>query len=82
MQEAEPYFDSEDLFEHYKKKDDFYETKEKAHGKIEHRQYYLVRPSKRSTRKIFGWNLEFYLMSLLVCFDTDTLVEAMLSVKA
>lgn len=189
LQEAEPYFDSEDLFEHYKKKDDFYETKEKAHGKIEHRQYYLVRPSKRknvaswkglkaficciktitdikseksttesryyasslddielcaeairghwsvennlhwhldyslseddnttmdksafnnyslinkmvlslcklakpllkkntsirSTRKIFGWNLEFYLMSLLVCFDTDTLVEAMLSVKA
>ena len=53
LQEAEPYFDSEDLFEHYKKKDDFYETKEKAHGKIEHRQYYLVRPSKR--KNVASW---------------------------
>ena len=52
MQEAEPFFDSEDLFEHYKKKNDFYETKEKAHGEIEHRQYYLVRPSKHKTWSI------------------------------
>lgn len=37
--------------------------------------------SIRSTRKIFGWNLELYLMSLLICFDTDTLAEAMMSVK-
>ena len=189
MEEAATYFNEQDLLDHYRSKGDFYETKEKAHGKIEQRRYYLIRPFKRkivnewkglkaficciktitdlksdkvttetryyassiddvelcaeairghwsvennlhwhldyslseddnttmdkaafnnysllnkmvlslcklakpllkkntsirSTRKIFGWNLEFYLMSLLICFDTNTLAEAMMTVKA
>ena len=188
LEEAAAYFNAPDLFEHYKSKGDFYESTEKAHGKIERRCYYLVRPTKRkiikewknlkafvccvktiadtksdlskteiryyaasmddielcaeairghwsvennlhwhldyslmeddnttmdktafhnyslinkmvlslcklakpllkkntsirSTRKMFGWNLELYLMELLMCFDTDTLAEAMMSVK-
>lgn len=189
LEEASAYFNEQDLFEHYEGKGDFYETKEKAHGKVEHRRYHLVRPTKRkiikeweglkaficctktitdiktekvvtetryyassiddvelcaeairghwsvennlhwhldyslseddnttmdknafnnyslinkmvlslcklakplmkkgtsirSTRKIFGWNIEKNLMALLVCFDTDTIVDAMMSVKA
>ena len=51
LEEAEAYFNEEDLLEYYKDKGDYYETMEKAHGKIEIRKYYLVRPTKRKIIK-------------------------------
>jgi len=52
-QEAADYFSEEDLFSFYKEKGDFYETTEKARGKIEKRKYYLVKPMKR--KEINSW---------------------------
>lgn len=51
LEEAEAYFNEDDLFDFYKLKGDYYETSEKAHGKIETRKYYLVRPTKRKIIK-------------------------------
>lgn len=42
QEEAQSYFD-EECKAHYKEKGDFYQTKEKAHGKIEQRSYYLAK---------------------------------------
>ena len=47
LEEAAPYFNEDDLLAYYKEKGDYYETLDKAHGKIEKRKYYLVRPTKR-----------------------------------
>lgn len=46
-QEAADYFSEEELLSFYKEKGDFYETTEKARGKIEKRAYYLMKPMKR-----------------------------------
>lgn len=46
LEEAAAYFDGSDLFDYYKEKGDYFESSEKAHGKIETRKYYLVRPTK------------------------------------
>ena len=35
--------------------------------------------SIRSMRKMYGWNIEKYLSALLTCFDTDSIVNAMMS---
>lgn len=51
LEEAQAYFNEEDLFAYYREKGDFYETTEKSHGKVEHRSYYLVRPTKRKIVK-------------------------------
>lgn len=51
LEEATPYFDEEDLLAHYKGKGDYFESIEKAHGQIETRKYYLVRPTKSKTIK-------------------------------
>ena len=51
LEEAEAYFNEDDLLEFYKDKGDYYQTCEKAHGKIETRKYYLVRPTKRKVVK-------------------------------
>lgn len=51
LEEAAAYFNEKELLESYKDNGDFYETTEKAHGKFEHRAYYLVRPAKRKIIK-------------------------------
>lgn len=51
LEEAETYFNEDDLLEYYRSKGDYHETSEKAHGKIETRKYYLVRPTKRKIIK-------------------------------
>lgn len=51
FEEAQAYFNEKELLEFYKDKGDFYETREKAHGRIEHRSFYLVRPTKRKLIK-------------------------------
>lgn len=51
LEEAVSYFDEKELLDYYKEKGDFYETMEKAHGKLERRTYYLVRPTKRKIIK-------------------------------
>lgn len=45
-EEAADYFNEDDLLAYYKEKGDYRESSEKAHGHIEKRQYYLVRPTK------------------------------------
>ena len=51
LEEAADYFNESDLLDYYRDKGDYYETREKAHGKIEVRQFYLVRPTKRKIVK-------------------------------
>lgn len=51
LEEAAAYFNEKDLLGYYKEKGDFYKTTEKAHGRIEHRAYYLVRPTRRKIIK-------------------------------
>ena len=51
LEEAAPYFNEDDLLLFYKDKGDYFESKEKAHNRIETRQYYLVRPTKRKIVK-------------------------------
>lgn len=51
LEEAVSYFNEKELLDYYKEKGDFYETMEKAHGKLERRTYYLVKPTKRKIIK-------------------------------
>lgn len=54
LEEAAAYFNDKELLDYYKEHGDFYETMEKAHGRFEHRCYYLVRPTKR--KAVNGWD--------------------------
>jgi len=45
--EGADYFSDDDLLDFYMEKGSFYETREKAHGKIETRTYYLAKAMKR-----------------------------------
>lgn len=65
LEEAIPYFGEDDLLAYYKDKGDYYETSEKAHGQIETRKYYLVRPTKRKLIK--EW---FGLKAFVCCIKT------------
>lgn len=62
MEEAAAYFNEKELLDYYKDRGDFYESLEKAHGKIEHRSYYLVRPTKRKIVK------EWKGLKAFICF--------------
>ena len=51
LEEAAAYFNEDDLLAFYKSKGDYIRTADKAHGKIEIREYYMVRPTKRKIIK-------------------------------
>ena len=51
LEEASLYFNEKDLFVHYKAKGDYFKSTDKAHGNVETREYYLVRPTKRKIIK-------------------------------
>lgn len=67
LEEAVLYFKEHDLLEYYADKGDFFKSEEKAHGKIEKREYYLVRPTKRKI--IREWK---GLKSFICCIKTIT----------
>ena len=46
LEEAAGYFEEQDLLAHYKKKGDYFKKTEKAHNRIETREFYLIRPIK------------------------------------
>ena len=46
LEEAAGYFEEQDLLSHYKKKGDYIKKTEKAHNRIETREFYLIRPIK------------------------------------
>ncbi len=51
LEEAAAYFNEKELLDFYSEKGDYFESAEKAHGRIEKRKYYLVRPTKRKIIK-------------------------------
>lgn len=55
LEEASAYFEHEKHLLMYKEKGNYKETKEKAHGKIETRQFYLVRPTKKNRTIMNEW---------------------------
>ena len=66
LEEAAAYFNEKELLDYYRDRGDFYETVEKAHGKLEQRSYYLVRPTKRKTIK------EWKGLKAFICFIKKT----------
>lgn len=66
LEEAAAYFNEAELREYYKGCGDYYETIEKAHGKMERRSYYLVRPAKRRIIK------EWKGLNAFICFVKTT----------
>lgn len=66
LEEAAAYFNEEELPDYYRDRVDFCETMEKAHGKLEQRSYYLVRPTKRKIIK------EWKGLKAFICFIKKT----------
>lgn len=67
LEEAAAYFDEKELLDYYKDRGDFYETTEKAHGRLERRSFYLVRPTKRKIIK------EWKGLKAFICFIKTTI---------
>ena len=66
LEEAAGYFEEQDLLAHYKKKGDYFKKTEKAHNRIETREFYLIRPIK--SKIIKEWKA---LKAFICCVKTS-----------